>query len=63
MGRIRHHHLERSLRRSDLLRRNKAIRGRNIPMQRNLDIIHFSVLNVLSLSSKGGKRVTFQHSR
>jgi hypothetical protein len=49
MVRIRHHHPKRSPRRSDLLKRNEAIRGRNFPMQKNLDIIHFNVLNVFSL--------------
>ncbi len=39
MGRRKHHHLEKNLKRSDLVNKNEATRGRNIPMQKNFDII------------------------
>jgi hypothetical protein len=48
MGRKRHHHPKRTSR-SDMLKRNKATRGRNTSWQKNLDVIHPSVFNVLNL--------------
>jgi hypothetical protein len=46
MGRRRYHHLERTPRKSDLLKKNKTIKARSTPMQKNLDIIHPSIFNL-----------------